>query len=60
MARDGILVRPADIATVVLHVRKTAGTAWLTMPPALIRRYELKEGEQIVIGFLGRASPTIH
>ena len=63
MVRDGCValdVLPADITTVVLHVRqgRNAPTAWVTMPPHLIRRHKLQEGEQIVLVFIGRATPT--
>jgi hypothetical protein len=48
---------PANIKTVTLHIRKKGQYkhATITFPKDLVARHDLKDDEDVVICFLGRA-----
>lgn len=52
-----IKVLPSDIKTVTVRLRKKAQyrTALITFPQDIVDRYDIQDGEDVVICFLGKA-----
>jgi hypothetical protein len=51
-------LKPADVKTVRLIVRSRGGArqhASLTLPPDIVRRYDLKDKDEIVVAYVCKA-----